>query len=541
MAAFLDPDPIASARTLVDFLKAKHPNVSLDLAKSVVCQLNPRVEEPDEAVAKRLRALLKGEGVSIKHTHSLHVVARLCHGSSWYQRRQRELFCTLIVTRLSDFEEVQIPGWPGAGDLLLEACQHWLQGTRGARVVAIRCAAGALVLSGQLPGKAELLPLVTVAPIRDDGVAVADWLKGFSSALERLRRGLEECGLAIVDGYAVGRHCEGPFHFPIDGPQTVTSNALNSELVLIRNDHAPFRGGFEIARGDELFCWAQLEKSLQGKPLTPITVDEEGVWQVGEARFEWQIITHRPGDFYPGLRLHALTQQQAQQLLHRYKRAKFILRELVHNGATERKSLDLYGMPAQFRVNVARVKHELAAAGMTWEQASAELGEPGTELKADLPAGLLISLLMKLHLKDPNSLFARPRRDQLLWVGYDETVRSILPRVQHVLYRVIPELPLDEREAAMEAIRDLSASIAMRCGIFNIEDPLPELVYSDDGEELRAALEAVGLTAYVGIMPRLMPIPNDVKWPKDAVPWAVGHTLYVEIDSWNVELKATGT
>ena len=49
----------------------------------------------------------------------------------------------------------------------------------------------------------------------------------------------------------------------------MTTDVLNSELVLIRNDIAPAPGGFEIARGDELACWRQLEKSLERHPLGP--------------------------------------------------------------------------------------------------------------------------------------------------------------------------------------------------------------------------------------------------------------------------------
>ena len=60
------------------------------------------------------------------------------------------------------------------------------------------------------------------------------------------------------------------------------SDVVNSELVLRREDNEDDpHSGYEIARGDELTCWHQLELSLRDDatnemPEVHVTVAEEG-------------------------------------------------------------------------------------------------------------------------------------------------------------------------------------------------------------------------------------------------------------------------
>ena len=77
--------------------------------------------------------------------------------------------------------------------------------------------------------------------------------------------------------------------------------------------------------------------------------------------------------------------------------------------------------------------------------------------------------------------------------------------------------------------------------VFSTEDPLPDLVYSSDAEELNTALENMGLVAYVGITPHLATIPKEVELPPDSVPWAMGYSLFVDIDVADMPKQATGT
>ena len=92
-----------------------------------------------------------------------------------------------------------------------------------------------------------------------------------------VRRRLEETEKAILDGMATLQICGryGPevlVKLPAV-PQPVTpDDTCNSELVFLREDNELMPGdGFEIARGDEMTCWAQLELAVKdeakGQPL----------------------------------------------------------------------------------------------------------------------------------------------------------------------------------------------------------------------------------------------------------------------------------
>jgi predicted ABC-class ATPase len=63
-----------------------------------------------------------------------------------------------------------------------------------------------------------------------------------------------------------------------------------------------------------------------------------------------------------------------------------------------------------------------------------------------------------------------------------------------------------------------------------IDDPLPDLVYGNDGEELMAKLDELGLVAYVGVMPHLRKIPKEADLLPGSWPYAFGHSLYLEIE-----------
>ena len=67
-------------------------------------------------------------------------------------------------------------------------------------------------------------------------------------------------------------------------------------------------------------------------------------------------------------------------------------------------------------------------------------------------------------------------------------------------------------------------------GVIQTEDPVPDLVYGNDGEELMAKLDELGLVAYVGVMPHLRKIPKEADLQPGSWPYAFGHSLYLDID-----------
>ena len=80
-----------------------------------------------------------------------------------------------------------------------------------------------------------------------------------------------------------------------------------------------------------------------------------------------------------------------------------------------------------------------------------------------------------------------------------------------------------------EAIEQLSGSLLLRLGAMPMDEPLPDLVYGSDGEELRATLDDLNLVAYVGVMPHLRKVPQVDDTSSDLYPYALGHSLFLEI------------
>jgi hypothetical protein len=541
--------PEVSASALFDFLHNRFPSVTLELAAAVLRELDVRDGEGIKAFAKRLRSGLNRRGVPIKHTAALEAAARVLNGNNWHEHRQEDLFCTLTVLISQPFGESQVPTWAEAGRLMADACKAYLLAYPNIHVLQVQCRSQSLLILGSRLQKdysmAELdwMPIVVVRPLEGATPSGTDWLKGAGLALEWVRRHVEESWLAVLDGFAAAYYCERPHPWIPGLSEFVTDDAPNTELVVVRNDNSLVPGGYEVARGDELTCWLQLEQALDAKvATTAVSVDEDGAWRVGEARFEWKVVTLRRGEFYPGLAVQVLTLAQSEKLLHRYKLSKRIVRGQSLRRQSDIKSIGLFGeLPETFRVNRSRVMRALREAGLTWEAYCAQAGEPGRPLDSELPVGFVLSLLMHLKPQDPNFLFARPHRDQLVPLYHDEIVRAMLPRVNHVRYRTSPDVPLALKEDIVDAIGNLSASTLMRQGLFSTEDPLPDLVYSSDAEELNTALENMGLMAYVGVMPHLAMIPKEVEVLPNSVPWALGYSLFVDIDVAGMREQATGT
>lgn len=126
--------------------------------------------------------------------------------------------------------------------------------------------------------------------------------------MEKLRRHLEEGSKAVLDGYAVLRLC-AESHGRREMPMEVTaSDVTTSELVLKHEpDEDDPHSGYEVARGDELTCWHQLELAMRNdrteeRAELKITVPDEGVgaWIVNGIRYIWVLETLKPSEYVPG-------------------------------------------------------------------------------------------------------------------------------------------------------------------------------------------------------------------------------------------------
>lgn len=523
------------------FVHLKTPRFTSGTALDVIKQLAPQPEEVPKALANRLREELRRHGVLLKQTAALEAAARLLGHENWHAANRVPPKFKLKLLRFSTSSETEFFDWKALVPMLCAECDIWLQ-QNGGRVFELRFGPTYVALSASESGEntddgrpTPTWPLVTIAPIE----RTQDWLEGAPSALEALRRYLEETGKAVLDGIAVLQLCAVyRANSPFNAHSARLDDTSNSELVLMREDNElnP-ASGYEIARGDEFTCWAQLELAGTGDDAVghkqDVTV-RDGAWFIGNARFIWQLSTLRPSEPVPGLINRVLGHDDVTKLWRRYRLAGNVFpKGLAHRQAA--KSLDYLGtLPETYRVNLHNLLLELNKAGLTWESYCREIGEQ-VAMEPNLAVGFVVALVERLKLKDPNKIFARPNRAELSKATTDNLLRALMPRVDHVAYRISHGVAEDVKSIVRESVEEFSASLQtqklIESGTFiDKKNPLPHLVYAGDAEDLRLKLLEQSLVMYVGVMPRLFPTEGLHDVPPGLAPYAVGNSLYLDID-----------
>lgn len=533
----------ATAAALWTFVHLKVPRFTSDAALRVVEQLQAQPGEDPKALAKRLRKALGDVGIALKHTAALDAASRLLGHSSWHACAKATSTPKLKLTIAAHAPDEQFSDWRELAPRLAQWMEAWCQ-AKAVKVFETRFGDDFVLVcipqpkSGGHESETEMLPALAINPLGE----VKGWLTGAPAAFETVRRRLEESALAVLDGVAALQVCGryGPdvlTRLP-SIPQPVTSDdACNSELVLLREDNELMPGeGFEIARGDEMTCWSQLELALKDEAkgqLLEVTLDE-GAWRIGSGRYVWHLSTLHPGDYVPG-RVHTvLTDDESEKLLRRYRLAKRILGGQVKHHHVTKQLKYLSGPDDTYRVDLHRVFHALNDAGYDWDSfcEAAGLEQPKVP---DVKVGFVMTLAEQLKLKDPNKLFASPPRAKLAKATDDSLIRSLMPRVDFVRYRIPPNLAPNQVEGVRDAIEDFSASVRLQklqqAGqLIDPNEPLPYLCYAGDGEELRLKLEELGLELYVGVMPHLISTEGIVEKLPNAWSYAFGHAIYLDID-----------
>lgn len=413
----------ARANILWTFLQPRAPRFTFDQAHEVVRLLRIDPHEDHKAIAKRLRKILQERHITLKHTNALQAVARLSGHSSWHTDNK----ATVARLRFEVFEN-------GANMRQFEFAS-WSE-----LAAALRVWADKLHASGQLPlgvltmnftgrslrfmvpvpkqgddagpGRNDLWPVGGVTPVSDDA---PDWLAEAPAALEKLRRHLEETGKAVLDGYATLHLCANSHDRPGAINAVTADDTANSELVLLREpDEDDPHSGYEIARGDELTCWHQLELSLsddqtERKPASiEVHIPQEGVgaWFVNGERHVWALETLKPNEFVPGRIYRQLGISDCERLLRRYKLAR-----RIHDGGFRHhdinKHIEYLGeMPETWRVDLHHLLHILNNAGLTWESYIEKFGAEPLPMQATLPVGFVMQMLEDLAVEEPNKVFA---------------------------------------------------------------------------------------------------------------------------------------
>ncbi|MBS0353437.1 MAG: hypothetical protein JSR83_05980 [Proteobacteria bacterium] len=533
----------ATAVALWTFVHLKVPRFTSDAALKVLEGLEPRPDEDPKMLAKRLRKALSDAGVSLKHTAVLDAASRILGHSSWHACNREPAVPKLKLTIAAQSPEEQFSSWHELAPRLAEWLEAWHQVKR-TKVFEVRFGSDYILVCVPEPkkdsteGEMEMMPTLAIHLLGE----TKGWLTDASAAFEMVRRRLEETDKAILDGVATLQICGryGPevlAKLPTV-PQPVTpDDACNSELVLLREDNELMPGdGFEIARGDEMTCWSQLELAVKDETrgMSLEISLEEGAWRVGTGRYVWQMTTLHPDDYVPGQVHSILTEAESEKLLRRYRLAKRILGEKVMRHHITKQLKYLSGPDDTCRVDLHRVFHVLNDAGHDWDSFCAETGIEQDKVP-EVKVGFVMTLAEHLKLKDPNKLFAAPPRAKLAKAIDDTLIRSLMPRVDFVRYRTPRDLLPEQVEGMRDAIEDFSASIRIQkmqqLGQFvAASDPLPYLCYAGDGEELRLRLEALGLEMYVGVMPHLVSTEGVIKQLPNMWSFALGHAIYLDID-----------
>lgn len=545
--------PEAQAAALWTFIEAKTPRFSFDEALSVIRELQPRPGEDPKTLAKRLRKALQARRIALKHTHALHAASQVQGRSSWHTNDEASaarLQFTSMETVGTDLplRVVEASSWAElAGELRAWADRLIARGELPLGVMTMHVTEHALNFSAPRPAEpsdqrqqAQTWPLGAVTPLLDKG----GWLHDATPALEKLRRHLEEAGKAVLDGYAVVDLCARSHTRPGDVMAVTVADVPNSELVLHREDDEDDpRSGYEIARGDEVTCWHQLELSMRNDttdvmPELEITVPREGVgcWLVNGRRYVWVVETLKPKEYVPGRIEHFVGPGDCERLFRRYQLAKRI------HGKTfkyheQTKRLEYLGSPPEdYRVNLHFMLHRLKAAGLTWEGYCEQFGAEPLPAQDRLSVGFVFQFLQNLKVEDPNKAFAIPNLSEMARIDDDSLLRALMPRVESVRYGKPRDLEKEREEQLREAVDTFASALRMQKfvggGGLQMEKELPYLLYANDATELCASVDELGLVMYAAVMPHLLSTKGLI--PEipgvDAWPWAFGNAVFLRFE-----------
>lgn len=302
------------AASLWQFVHLKTPLFPHSAALEVIQKLSLSPGEDHKQVAKKLRKELATHGVNIQHTVALDAAARIAGHKGWFdaaKKQEPQYRLTAYTVTAATIREVPFTDWDCVKPLLRSVCEAWHR-DHGTKVFEIRLSRNCLLVAAQTTLADENGPrfhsdtLLSVTPTnRED----AEWLQGVQPVVEALRRSLEETGKATLDGVAV-----------IQASQSMT-DAVHSELVLMQSAHE-LDIGFELARGDEVECWAQLELALEGNCTNAVIDETDGTWVLNDRRFMWEVATIRPKHEYgPQLEMRNLNVEASTRLFRRYQLA----------------------------------------------------------------------------------------------------------------------------------------------------------------------------------------------------------------------------
>ncbi|MDY0748740.1 hypothetical protein SNE35_29850 [Paucibacter sp. R3-3] len=306
------------------------------------------------------------------------------------------------------------------------------------------------------------------------------------AGVEMMRRRYEETGRALIDGLAAAQFCLNNPH-----SDAHPHDPANSELVIVETTPGP-NFGEEVARGDEVKCWAELEFLYPAAQAPTITVDD-AAWVVNGSRFEWRLSTVRMEGLTPSIVTRPLTATECAKLFRRHRNAVNSRRYF----GTEDRVKPLPSVAAATQIVVLDLDQFRRYTSM--ERAGALVRHERVTVD------VLVKLSQVLKLQDPSVLVRKPKRSELTLLRDDELMRTFISRVHDVVCE-IPRRLSDDLAAQVNEIVDsmllgLKGDVVLANGKVHNAFPRtpPYLVYANSGREALNQLQKLGLVVYAGV------------------------------------------
>lgn len=526
-AAAAATSPEAQAASLWTFVHVRAPGLTSADALGIVRELAPAASEPIKSLATRLQRLLASRGVAMKRTHALDAAARLLGHQSWHGVPKHASPAPLqLVSSCSDLNR-PLYSWKEAIECFCDACEGDVIGG-GMHVFQIGFQKTAITFD---------TPFLTVNSVdgRPGHLFEIRWasdgppqLAAAVSGVETMRRRYEETGKGIVDGLAAAQYCLRTPH-----TDAQPDDPINSELVVIEVTPGPSYGD-EVARGDEVKCWSELEK-LHPKEGSPTYFLDEARWIIGKCMYEWQLSTVRMQGPVSSVLTRSLTTAESGTLFRRHQQA--VLSGLYFCREDKVKRLHSVNVHAQ----LIDVDWEVVRSKLIDKIGSFSAGLADEySLRGRFSVAELLNLAKLLGVGDPSILVRKPKRRELVRLRDDQVLRTFISRVHDVRYEVPRRLTDEKVKAVDDAVNlmltALKNDVVMADGETHAAFPRndPYMVYANQGKDTLNRLRQMGLIVYAGIITTVTRFHARNGWEgsvKSTSPFKVETVLFLDIDS----------
>lgn len=477
--------PEAQAATLWTFVHAKAPRFTPSEALEVVNGLGGIANLEASALARRLQKELKARRLALKYVNALKLAAQML-GHQSYHAPSVAAAAPPLLHLVSVFKSLNRPivDWKEGIDQFCAFAEGDQEGG-GLRVYQMSFTPTSVAMG---------MPFTTV--VDEDGRPVPtlqlQWepestqLAAAVAGVETMRRRYEETGRALIDGLAAAQFC---LHNP--HPDANPHDPANSELVIIETTPGPSFGD-EVARGDEVKCWAELQ-FLHPTDQSPTFTLDGANWVVNGTRYEWRLSTVRMAGATPSIVTRSLRVEESSKLFRRHRNA-------VTSGRYFGNEDQVKALPSvASAIQQVEIDHEQLRRHMSCEVADS------LALGRRVSVEELVKLSQALKLQDPSVLVRKPKRSELKLLQDDEILRTFISRVHDVVCEVPRRLSDDLAAEVNKAIDSMLTGLKMDVVLANGEvhsafpRTPPHMVYANQGREALRRMEELGLVVYAGI------------------------------------------